>query len=162
MITVSIVTVSDRSSRGERKDASGPEIRKWAEKLGYRVASEDIVPDETEAIESVLLLRVRENTNIIFTSGGTGFSERDVTPEATLKVVKKIAPGFVEAIRMRSLEITPHAMLSRAVAGIRDRSIIINLPGSPKAVRESLEVVEKALPHAVQILTGDTADCGSE
>ncbi|HDP79475.1 MAG TPA: MogA/MoaB family molybdenum cofactor biosynthesis protein [Spirochaetes bacterium] len=160
MITVGIITVSDRSSRGERADLSGPEIEKWARAQGYGVDSTEVVPDEIEAIEEALLRCVGQGTALVLTTGGTGFSSRDHTPEATLKVIERNAPGLVEAVRARSLLITPHAMLSRAVSGIRGRSIIINLPGSPKAVRESLEVIETALPHAVRILRGETGDCG--
>lgn len=160
MIMVGIITVSDRSSRKERADLSGPEIKKWAEENGYGVASAEVVPDEVEAIEGALLRCVEQESALVFTTGGTGFSVRDRTPEATLNIIERSAPGFTEAIRAKSLEITPHAMLSRAVSGIRGKSIIINLPGSPKAVRESLAVIERALPHAVQILRGETGDCG--
>ncbi len=102
-----------------------------------------------------------QGINLILTTGGTGFAERDVTPEATLSVIDKNAPGFAEAMRMKSLEITPHAVLSRAVSGIRKRSLIINLPGSPRAVRENLSFIEKAIPHAVELLKGKVSDCGS-
>lgn len=158
-ITVAIITVSDRSSRGERADTSGPHIRQWAQRYGYSVMSETIVPDEFELIRAKLIEYSDAGIEIIFTTGGTGFSPRDVTPEATLSVIERNAPGFAEAMRQASLQITPYAMLSRAVCGIRKKSIIINLPGSPKAVMENLAVIEKALPHAVSLLRGDVHDC---
>ncbi len=161
MITVAIITVSDRSSRGDREDRSGPEIRAWAEKQGYRVISETIVPDEMDAIREELIRRSDAGASLILTTGGTGFAPRDVTPEATASVIDRHAPGFAEAMRAKSLEITPHAMLSRAVSGIRKRSLIINLPGSPKAVRENLGFIERAIPHALDLLRGGVTDCGA-
>jgi len=160
-ITVGVVTMSDRSSRGEREDLSGPEIRKWAEGKGHRVVREEIVPDEYEAIRGMLIELCDNGVELILTTGGTGFAPRDVTPEATLSVIERRTPGFPEAMRSASLAITPHAMLSRAEAGIRGRSLIINLPGSPKAVRENLAVIEKAIPHAVELLHGAVGDCGT-
>jgi molybdopterin adenylyltransferase len=160
-IRIAIVTVSDRSSRGERKDASGPVIREWAEKMGFSVVEERIVPDHFDLIKSTLTELCDNNAILILTTGGTGFSERDITPEATLAVVERLTPGFVEAMRMESLKITPRAMLSRAVAGIRKKTIIINLPGSPKAVAENLAVIEKAIVHGIEILHSAVSDCGS-
>jgi len=160
MISVGIITVSDRSSKGQRDDLSGPEIRRWAQEKGYSVTDESIVPDEIDAIAEKLVEYSDRGVHLILTTGGTGFAPRDVTPDATMRVVERIAPGFAEAMRQKSLEITPHAMLSRAVSGIRKRSIIINLPGSPKGVRENLSFIEKALPHAVELLQGDVSDCG--
>jgi molybdenum cofactor synthesis domain-containing protein len=160
-ITVGIITVSDRSSRGEREDLSGPEIRKWAGDRGHRVAREEIVPDEAADIRAKLVEYADSGIELILTTGGTGFAMRDVTPEATASVIDRQAPGFAEAMRRASLEITPHAMLSRAVSGIRGRSLIINLPGSPRAVRENLAVIEKAVAHAVDLLRGDVKDCGA-
>lgn len=161
MITVGIITVSDRSSRNEREDLSGPEIRKWAQAREYAVQKETVVPDEIEDIRNALIDFSDKGIQVIFTTGGTGFALRDVTPEATLAVIEKEAPGFAEAMRQRSLDITPHAMLSRARSGIRKQSLIINLPGSPKAVRENLGFIEKAIPHAVELLSGSVGDCGS-
>ncbi|HQO01122.1 MAG TPA: MogA/MoaB family molybdenum cofactor biosynthesis protein [Spirochaetota bacterium] len=161
MITVGIITVSDRSSRNEREDLSGPEIRRWAQAKEYTVLKEAIVPDEIEDISQVLRDFSDEGIQVIFTTGGTGFAPRDVTPEATLAVLEKEAPGFTEAMRQKSMEITPHGMLSRARSGIRKKSLIINLPGSPKAVRENLGFIEKAIPHAVELLRGTVGDCGS-
>jgi len=162
MISLAIITVSDRSSRGERDDLSAPEIKKWAKTRDYDVIAESVVPDETEEIKKRLIEYSNRGINLILTTGGTGFAERDVTPEATLSVIEKHTPGFAEAMRMKSLEITPHAVLSRAVSGIRKRTLIINLPGSPKAVRENLSFIEKAIPHAVELLKGKVSDCGSK
>ncbi len=160
-ITVGIVTMSDRSFREEREDLSGPEIRKWAEREGHRVVRMEIIPDEYNAIRKKLLELCEEGVELILTTGGTGFAPSDVTPEATLAVVERQAPGFAEAMRSASLKITPHAMLSRAAAGIRGKTLIINLPGSPKAVRENLAIIEKAIPHAVDLLRNVVSDCGS-
>jgi len=161
MIKLGIITVSDRSSRGERKDLSGPEIRKWAHEKGFQVITERIVPDDIEKIKLALTEFSNMGLHLIFTTGGTGFAPRDVTPEATLAVIEKHAPGFAEVMRSRSLEITPRAMLSRAVAGIRKRSLIINLPGSPKAVRENLGFIQDSLDHAIDLLCEGVSDCGS-
>jgi molybdopterin adenylyltransferase len=162
MITVAIITVSDRSSRGERDDLSGPEIRKWANAQVYQVISETVVPDEVDKIKEKLIEYSDMNCDLILTTGGTGFAPRDVTPEATKEVIDREAPGFTEAMRMSSLTVTPYAMLSRAASGLRKQSIIINLPGSPKAVRENLQFIEKAIPHAVKLLKGKVTDCAAE
>ncbi len=160
MATVGILTASDRSSRGEREDLSGPVIREWAAKMGYSVAEEIIVPDNTEDIRNALIKMCDEKISLVLTTGGTGFSPRDNTPEATRSVLEREAPGFAEAIRSASLKITPHAMLSRAVSGIRGTSIIINMPGSPKAVKEALEIIEAAVPHGISLLENKVTDCG--
>ncbi len=152
MIRVGILTISDRSSRGERADASGPVIREMVvSELGGQVTQEAVMPDEVAAIAETLRAWAGQ-VDIILTTGGTGFAPRDVTPEATLSVLEKRAPGLEEAMRAESLKKTPHAMLSRAVCGIRGRCLIVNLPGSPKAVRENLAVLLPALPHAVRLL----------
>lgn len=161
MISIAIITVSDRSYQGKREDLSGPTIREWAEKKGYVIQNEIIVPDEIENIKKSLVDCSDSAVDLIITTGGTGFTARDVTPEATSAVIEKNAPGFAEAMRMRSLQITPHAMLSRAVAGIRKKSLIINMPGSPKAVRENLGFIEDAIPHAIELLQSKVTDCGS-
>ena len=151
---VGILTVSDRCARGERDDASGPVIRSFVEdRWQWDVAAQHIVPDEREMIRETLIdwcddLRL----NLILTTGGTGFAPRDVTPEATCDVIEREAPGLAEAMRADSLSKTPHAMLSRAVCGLRGLTLIINLPGSPKAVRENLDVIAPALPHAIDLL----------
>ena len=154
MIRVGIVTVSDRVSSGEGEDQSGPAIAEVVtERLDGTVVKHQVIPDIGAEIESTLQQwSDMDRLDLIFTTGGTGFSSRDVTPEATLAVVDRLAPGFGEAMRAASLRVTPHAMLSRAAAGIRGRTLIINLPGSPKAVRENLEVILPALPHAVELL----------
>ncbi len=154
---VGILTVSDRSSRGERPDASGPVIRAFAvDQLAAEVARAAIVPDEAAAISAALVAWCdTDDLDIVFTTGGTGFAPRDVTPEATRAVLTREAPGLAEAMRAASLAITPHAMLSRAVCGLRGRTLIVNLPGSPKAVRENLATLAPVLPHAVQLLRDD-------
>ena len=151
---VGILTISDRSSRGERPDDSGPAIREFAEgQLSAQVVAAAVIPDDLAAIRDTLAAwSDAGQMDILFTTGGTGFAPRDVTPEATRAVIEREAPGLAEAMRAASLLVTPHAMLSRAVCGIRGRTLIINLPGSPKAVRENLATLAPALPHAVQIL----------
>ena len=161
MITVGIITVSDRSSRGEREDLSGPEIKKWAEDKGYSVLEFRVVPDDIEEIKKSIIELSDKKINLILTTGGTGFAPRDVTPEATRAVIDKETPGIPEVMRAMSLKITNRAMLSRAAAGIRGNSLIVNLPGSPKAVRENLGFIESALPHAVELLMSQVSDCGS-
>ncbi|MEJ2733677.1 MAG: molybdopterin adenylyltransferase [Anaerolineae bacterium] len=155
-IRTGILTVSDRGYRGQYRDLSGPAIRDMVtERLGAVVELEAIVPDERSVIAGTLLVWADEvGLDLVLTTGGTGFAPRDVTPEATSDVIERAAPGLAEAMRAASLAITPHAMLSRAVAGIRGRTLIINLPGSPKAVRENLETILPALPHAIELLQG--------
>ncbi len=160
MFTAKVITVSDRSSRGERPDGSGPVLCELLNAAGYEVLSPAIIPDEQPEIEKALIDAAGEDIALVLTTGGTGFAPRDVTPEATLAVCEKQVPGFGEAMRAASLQITPHAMLSRATAGIRGRTLIINLPGSPKAARENWEAIEKAVPHGLEILRGGPADCG--
>ena len=158
MITlrVGIITVSDRSSRGEREDSSGPVLKKQIMLQGWSVVRMEIIPDEFQAIKSLLSTWTDDlKLDVILTTGGTGFGPRDVTPEATQAVIQREAPGITEAMRAVSLRITPHAMLSRSIAGIRERTLIVNLPGSPKAAEENLAVILPVLPHAVQLLQED-------
>jgi molybdenum cofactor synthesis domain-containing protein len=162
MFTAGILTISDRGSRGERQDKSGQAIREILSSIDARIADYDIVPDEKGLIvEKLVKWADEDNLDVVVTTGGTGLTPRDVTPEATLAVVDRIVPGFAEAMRAESLKKTPHAMLSRAVVGTRGKCLIINLPGSPKAVRECLEVILPALPHAVETLKGEAGECGT-
>lgn len=163
MYTVGVVTVSDKGFRKEREDLSGKKIIKLLPKEQYEVTSYQIIPDEQKQIEEELIrLSDTCGCQLILTTGGTGFSVRDVTPEATLSVSHRNAPGIAEAIRAYSMTITPRAMLSRGVSVIRNRTLIINLPGSPKAVEESLVYLLPTLEHGLDILLGLTAECGSE
>jgi molybdenum cofactor synthesis domain-containing protein len=157
-LRIGILTVSDRSSRGERPDASGPALQKKVSDLGWRVSQVNIVPDDFQDLQEILIQWAESgDLDVILTTGGTGFSPRDITPEATQVVIERHAPGLAEAMRAASLQITPHAMLSRAIAGIRKRTLIINLPGSPKAATENLAVILPVIPHAVQLLQEDPA-----
>jgi len=150
---VGIITISDRSSRGEREDLSGPALVKRISTAGHQVVSTAIIPDDFNQIKTILVDWCDSgNFDLILTTGGTGFAPRDVTPEATLAILEKTAPGIAEAMRAQSLKITPHAMLSRQQAGIRKRTLVINLPGSPKGAVENLEVILPVLPHAVELL----------
>jgi len=155
MLTVGILTISDKGAFGQRHDESGQTIREILSALDSEVVNYEIVPDELDVIRQKLTEWAdRGEMDVIITTGGTGLGERDVTPEATAAVVERVVPGFAEAMRAKSLSKTPMAMLSRATAGVRGRSLIINLPGSPRAVRECLEVVLPAIPHAVDIIKG--------
>lgn len=160
MKRAAIITSSDTGYRGEREDLSGPAIREILEREGYEVVSMDILPDD-RAMLAKRMAEIADNNQaeLILTTGGTGFSQRDVTPEATEDIIERNVPGIPEAIRAYSMTITKRAMLSRAAAGIRRQTLIINLPGSPKAVRESLEYIVDSLAHGIEILTGDAADC---
>ena len=157
-----VITVSDRSFRGERPDESGPTVRAQLEEAGYQVGDVVIVPDEQPLIERALIKAAQEDAALVVTTGGTGFSPRDVTPEATLAVCQRLTPGIPEAMRMASMAITPRGCLSRSAAGIRDRSLIINLPGSPKAARENLQSVLGAIDHGLKMLRGGPADCAAQ
>lgn len=155
-LRVGILTISDRSALGERADLSGPALRQLVETQGWQINVQAISPDESLVIQEILTAWSDSGeVDIILTTGGTGFAPRDVTPEATMAIIERPAPGLAEAMRAASLKITPHAMLSRAVAGIRKRSLIINLPGSPKGALENLQIVLPVLVHAVQLLSDD-------
>jgi molybdopterin adenylyltransferase len=157
-IRFGILTLSDRSSRGERTDSSGPALALLIQAEGWSVTKQSILPDEESAIREILVNWADSaELDVILTTGGTGFSPRDVTPEATRAVIEREAPGLSEAMRAASLKITPHAMLSRIVTGIRRKTLIINLPGSPKGAVENLQVILPVLSHAVQLLQEDPA-----
>ena len=163
MYRAAVLTVSDRSFRGERPDAGGPLVAEILKNAGYEVVLTAIVPDEQEQIEQELR-RIADsgNVDLLVTTGGTGFAPRDVTPEATLAVCQRMTPGIPEAMRYASLQITPRAILSRSQAGIRGRTLIVNLPGSPKAAKENLEAVLPALEHGLEMLSGRPADCAAQ
>ncbi|MEI8172293.1 MAG: MogA/MoaB family molybdenum cofactor biosynthesis protein [Deltaproteobacteria bacterium] len=162
IISAGVITVSDKGSRGEREDKSGMEVINLLKGIGADIVQTAIIPDEVDQIKKTLVEYADiRNLDLIITTGGTGVSPRDVTPDATLAIIDKEVPGMAEAMRRESAAITPHAMISRAVAGIRGRSLIINLPGSPKGVRENLAVILPALKHAVEKIKGDSAECAS-
>ncbi len=158
MFTVAVLTLSDKGAKGERKDESGPLIAKIINKIGGKIVSYDILPDEKAMIKKKLL-SLCNKVDLILTTGGTGLSPRDVTPEATLEVIIREIPGIPEAMRYKGLKKTPHAMISRAVAGVRGKTLIINLPGSPTAVKENLVVVLPVLHHAIEKIKGSKKEC---
>jgi len=161
MIKVGILTISDKGSKGEREDLSGKVIEELVKKINGEVKYYQIIPDEKDIIQEELIKAVDKlHLDLILTTGGTGLAKRDVTPDATLEVIEKEVSGISEIIRSESFKKTNRAILSRGVAGIRKESLIINLPGSPKGVRESLEIVLEALPHGIEILKGQAAECG--
>jgi molybdenum cofactor synthesis domain-containing protein len=162
MISAGIITVSDKGSQGKREDLSGPAIAEMLAGAAIIIKHTLIIPDETDRIQEAIINFADVNKlDLILTTGGTGVSPRDLTPDATLKVIDKQIPGIAEAMRHQSMIITPHAMISRAVAGIRGRSLIINLPGSPKGAKENLAVVLPALKHAIEKIKGDESECAS-
>lgn len=159
MFQAAIITASDKGARGEREDVSGQTVRDILEQHNYTVVHQVILPDERILLAAEMEQLCDAQIDLILTTGGTGFSPRDCTPEATLDVIERLVPGIPEAMRLNSLQITKRAMLSRAVAGIRKRTLIINLPGSPKAVRENLEYIITELEHGLQILREEAAEC---
>ncbi len=160
MFKIAVITLSDTGSKGERKDLSGEELKKITKALG-EVVHYEILPDDMELIsEKLAILCDSGDVDLIFTTGGTGFTDRDITPEATKRIIEREVPGLAEYMRMKGAEKSPNAILSRAVSGIRKKTLIINLPGSLKAVRENIEFILPVLPHALEKLKGDTKPCG--
>ncbi len=160
MISVGILTISDKGSRGEREDLSGKKIKDIISKIDGKVKYYKIIPDEKELIKKELIKAVDEmHLDLVFTTGGTGLAKRDVTPDATSEIIEKSVPGINEMIRSESFRKTNRAILSRAISGIRRESLIINLPGSPKGVEESLEIILDVLPHGIEILKGQASEC---
>jgi molybdopterin adenylyltransferase len=160
LLRARILTISDRSSQGLREDTAGPTLAEYLRSNGIDVDRISVVPDEEDQIKEILISWADEGTlDLIVTTGGTGLSPRDVTPEATMAAVDRIVPGMAEAMRAQSLLKTPHAMISRAVVGVRGKALIVNLPGSPKGAIENLEVLVPALAHAIAKLQGDPSEC---
>lgn len=157
-----VVTVSDRGAAGKREDASGPAVREILEGAGIEVVSRDIVPDDREALEALLSGLCGRGLNLVVTTGGTGLSPRDVTPEATRAVIDREIPGIAEAMRAESLKVTPHAMISRALCGMAGATMVLNLPGSPAGARECLLVAMRAVPHALEVAAGTVTECAVE
>lgn len=155
-----VITASTKGARGERADESGPAMREVLEASGARVVFSELVIDDVDAIATAIRSAVAAGANVVLTTGGTGLSPNDVTPEATRKVIEREVPGIAEAIRARSLAKTPHGMISRGIAGSVGGTLVVNLPGSPRAVRESLEVVLPVLAHAVELLAGESGEGG--
>ena len=163
MITVGILTISDKGSLGQREDGSGLEIKRLIKELPAKVDAYEIIPDEKDIIANKIIDYVDHmKLDLVITTGGTGVGPRDVTPEATSRVIDREVPGMAEAMRFEGLKKTPHAMISRAVVGIRKNSLIVNLPGSPQAVSENLNTILPSLPHAIAKIKGDSSDCGSK
>ncbi|MBN2282609.1 MAG: MogA/MoaB family molybdenum cofactor biosynthesis protein [Deltaproteobacteria bacterium] len=162
LFSAAIITVSDKGSRGEREDLSGKEIMDLLKETPFQVVAYEIIPDDTDRIETTLIeYSDGKNIDLIITTGGTGVGPRDVTPDATRRIMDKEIPGMAEAMRRESMNKTPHAMISRALAVIRKETLIINLPGSPRGARENLQVILPALKHAVEKIKGDESDCAS-
>ncbi len=162
MFTAGVITASDKGFKGERADESGKIIVQELQKLGYQIVETVIVQDEIDDIANALIKMTDKDINLILTTGGTGFSKRDVTPEATRLVIERETPGISEAIRHFSFQITKKAMLSRAVSGIKGDSLIINMPGSPKAVKESMDIIMPSIEHGLEILLGLTGECANK
>jgi molybdenum cofactor synthesis domain-containing protein len=162
MIQAGVITISDKGSAGLREDQSGPEVEKILKEAGMQVACRIMIPDEIDPIRNTLIeFADGRKLDLIVTTGGTGVAPRDVTPDATLSVIDREVPGMAEAMRRESHRMTPHALISRAVTGIRGRSLIVNLPGSPRGARENLQIILPALPHAVEKIKGDPGECAA-
>ncbi len=162
MFNAAILTISDKGSQGKRVDESGPVIKEIIQSIGGNIVEYTVAPDEKVMISATLVQWAdKGNIDIILTNGGTGLSPRDYTPEATLAIIDRMVPGLAEAMRIESLKKTPTGMLSRGVAGLRNRTLIINLPGSPQAVRECLEAITPAIPHAIEVLRGEAVECAT-
>lgn len=164
MYNYAIITLSDKGSKGQREDKSKNEIKSiLTGELSYKIEYYNIIPDEREILKKEFKKCVKnEKINLVITTGGTGLSERDITPDVTKDFIDKEVPGMAEQMRRKSCEITPHGMLSRAVTGIKNKTLIINLPGSPKGTRENLSFIKEAIPHGLGILTGKEGECGKE
>lgn len=161
MVKVAILTLSDKGSKGEREDTSGPAIEKLIKKIDAEIVHSEVLPDEQSLIKK-RLISLCKKADLILTTGGTGVSPRDVTPDATKEVIQYEIPGIGEAMRAAGLKKTPYAMISRAVAGVRGETLIINLPGSPKAVKENLTVILPVLSHVIEKIKGSTEDCAPQ
>lgn len=159
MITAAVLTLSDRGFRGEREDLSGSVIKEMLKDIDAEVRHYEILPDEKEIIKE-RLMEYSTKVDLILTTGGTGLSPRDVTPDATLEVIDRVIPGIAEVMRFEGMKKTQRSMLSRAIAGVRGQTLIVNLPGSPAAVKENLEVIRDVIPHAIEKIKGDTKECG--
>lgn len=160
MFSAAVITISDKGSRGQREDLSGPAIRELLAQLPAHISSYEVIPDDAQVIaDRIVYCSDTLGVDLIVTTGGTGVGQRDVTPEATRAVIEKEVPGMAEVMRLEGLKKTPHAMISRAVVGIRGQSLIVNLPGSPRAVRENLLAILPALPHAIAKIKGDEEEC---
>ncbi len=159
MITAAVLTLSDRGFRGEREDLSGSVIKEMLKDIDAEVRHYEILPDEKEIIKE-RLIEYSTKVDLILTTGGTGLSPRDVTPDATLEVIDRVIPGIAEVMRFEGMKKTQRSMLSRAIAGVRGQTLIVNLPGSPAAVKENLEVIMDVIPHAIEKIKGDTKECG--
>lgn len=162
MYNAIVITVSDRCYKGEREDLAGPAVKSLLELNGYKVSDLILVPDEELLIKQALTECVNNEYSLIITTGGTGFSKRDITPECTKAIIEREAPGISEYMRYKSAEITNRAILSRGVSGIKNKSLIVNLPGSPKAATENLSFVINALEHGLKMLLSESADCANE
>lgn len=159
-LKAAVITASTKGARGERPDESGPAMVEMLRAGGIEVVSADLVPDDVERIVASMRKAIRNGADLVLTTGGTGLSPNDVTPEATRRIIDREIPGIAEALRARALEKTPHGMLSRGIAGAAGKTLVVNLPGSPRAVRESLEVLLPVLPHAVELLAGESGESG--